>query len=308
MGIDLNMKELIFMKKIKLHSFLIFILAFILIFTGCSSSNDESMVEEVRSSSPSVSLDSDGETLETESTDFVSDSKSIEPDKIITTVSIYMQTKDFMPTTDKLNALIEKHKGYIETSNISYNNYIDSNALKQSEYTIRIPRESLSAFKKELTSIGNIISENTSKVDVTKQYRDTKSRLKVLETKEVRILALMEKAEKMEDIIALENQLSTIIYDKENLTANIMDMDDSVNYSTVYFQLEEVAKLTPGDNITTPFGTRIMNALKNSAYYARIFFENAIIALIYFIPYAIVIIILAYFALKIWKKRRKKVN
>lgn len=308
MGIDLNMKELIFMKKIKLHSFLIFILAFILIFTGCSSSNDESMVEEVRSSSPSVSLDSDGETLETKSTDYVSDSKSIEPDKIITTVSIYMQTKDFMPTTDKLNALIEKHKGYIETSNISYNNYIDSNALKQSEYTIRIPRESLSAFKKELTSIGNIISENTSKVDVTKQYRDTKSRLKVLETKEVRILALMEKAEKMEDIIALENQLSTIIYDKENLTANIMDMDDSVNYSTVYFQLEEVAKLTPGDNITTPFGTRIMNALKNSAYYARIFFENAIIALIYFIPYAIVIIILAYFALKIWKKRRKKVN
>lgn len=308
MGIDLNMKELIFMKKIKLHSFLIFILAFILIFTGCSSSNDESMVEEVRSSSPSVSLDSDGETLETKSTDYVSDSKSIEPDKIITTVSIYMQTKDFMPTTDKLNALIEKHKGYIETSNISYNNYIDSNALKQSEYTIRIPREGLSAFKKELTSIGNIISENTSKVDVTKQYRDTKSRLKVLETKEVRILALMEKAEKMEDIIALENQLSTIIYDKENLTANIMDMDDSVNYSTVYFQLEEVAKLMPGDNITTPFGTRIMNALKNSAYYARIFFENAIIALIYFIPYAIVIIILAYFALKIWKKRRKKVN
>ena len=36
----------------------------------------------------------------------------------------------------------------------------------------------------------------------------------------------------MEDIIALENQLSTIIYEKENLTINIKDMDDKIDYST----------------------------------------------------------------------------
>ncbi len=29
----------------------------------------------------------------------------------------------------------------------------------------------------------------------------------------------------MKDIMALENQLSNIIYEKENLTANIMDME-----------------------------------------------------------------------------------
>ena len=143
-------------------------------------------------------------------------------------------------------------------------------------------------------------------MDITKQYRDTQSRLKVLETKEARILALLEKAEKMEDIIALENQLSTIIYDKENLTANIMNMDDSVNYSTVNFQLEEVAKLSSGDNIKTPFGTRVMNALKESAYYAGRFFEDAIIALIYFFPYGIVISIIGYLVLKIIKRRKGK--
>ncbi len=201
-----------------------------------------------------------------EDIDYVSDSKNIEPDKIITTVTIYMQTKEFMPTVEKLSKLIEKYKGYIENSNISYNNYVYSSALKSSYYVIRIPRENLSSFKNELTEIGNIISENTSKMDITKQYRDTQSRLKVLELKETRILALLEKAEKMEDIIVLENQLSTIIYDKENLTSSIMDMDDSVDYSTVNFQLEEVAKLTPEDNIKTPFGTRVANAFKTSAY------------------------------------------
>ena len=57
------------------------------------------------------------------------------------------------------------------------------------------------------------------------------------------------------------------------------------NYSTVNFQLEGVGKLTPGENVKTPFGTRVMNALKESAYYAGSFFEDAVIALIYLFPY-----------------------
>lgn len=164
--------------------------------------------------------------------------------------------------------------------------------------------ENLQAFKNDLKEIGNIISENTSKVDITKQYRDTESRLKVLEVKEGRILALLENAQKMEDIIVLENQLSNIIYEKENLTANIMDMDDKVNYSTVHFQLEEVAKLTPGENIKTPFWTKVANALKDSVYYFGRDIENLVISIIYFLPYGLIIGVIAYMVWKFMKKRK----
>ncbi len=51
-------------------------------------------------------------------------------------------------------------------------------------------------FKSSLNGVGNIISESTNKEDVTRQYKDTESRLKVIETKEERILALLSKAEK----------------------------------------------------------------------------------------------------------------
>ena len=161
------------MKNFKFSYLLVLFLVFNLIFAGCSSNKNESATEEVQNSAPDMATDSGSVAPqpEMEGIDYISDPKSIEPDKIITTVSIYMQTKDFMPTVEKLNSLIEKHKGYIETSNISYNNYVYSSALKRSEYTIRIPRENLSNFKKELTEIGNIISENTSKMDITKQYR-----------------------------------------------------------------------------------------------------------------------------------------
>lgn len=299
------------MRNRKLIFIMVLVLSFTLMVAGCSAKNHESSDEAVINTAPSEAPNftdskSEGDILGEETKE---DYGLIEPDKIITTVSITMQTKEFMDTVEKLNSLIGKYKGYIENSNISYNNYVySSSSLKYSEYAIRIPRENVDSFKTDLKEIGNIISENTSKTDITKQYRDTESRLKVLEVKEGRILSLLEKAEKMEDIIALENQLSTIIYEKENLTANIIDMDDKVNYSTVHFQLEEVAKLTPGENVKTPFFTKVINALKDSIYYFGRDIENIIIAFIYFIPYGIIIGVIAYLVWRFVKKRRNRFN
>lgn len=282
------------------------VLAFAVVIAGCSSKN-----MSTNEMAPNVSMDYDrGQTQDSPSAgiDMNQEEKSeytmVEPDKIITTVSVSMQTKEFVDTTEKLTNLIGKYKGYIENSNISHNNYYNSTRLKHAEYTIRIPRENLSHFTLDLKGIGNIISENTSKVDITKQYRDTESRLKVLELKEERILALLNKAEKMEDIIVLENQLSSIIYDKENLTANILDMDDKVDYSSLYLNIEEVAKLTSEEDIKTTFWTKIVNAFKDSTYFFSYNIQGLIIWFIYFIPYGLIIGVIAFVVLRFIKKRR----
>ena len=196
-------------------SIFIMVLVFALIVSGCSAKKSESYDMSVQDRAPAEpSAENEERGMDSVGEDKKSEYDLIEPDKIITTVSISMQTKEFMATVEKLNSLIGKYKGYIENSDISYNNYVYSTSLKHSQYSIRIPRENLDTFKNELKEIGNIISENTSKVDITKQYRDTESRLKVLEVKEGRILDLLKKAEKMEHIIALENQITNIIYQK----------------------------------------------------------------------------------------------
>lgn len=294
------------LKNKKIIYGILIMLLFSILISGCSSqsqpSNDMSFTESDQGIKEEMGYDdSMDEDMEYEV-------ESTEPDKIITTVSITMQTKEFMDTTDKLNNLIQKHKGYIEQSNISYNNYINNTRLKYSNYSIRIPRANLELFISELKEIGNVISENKNKQDITKQYRDTESRLRVLETKEERILALLERAEKMEDIIALENQLSDIIYDKENLTANIMDMDDKVDYSTVHFQLEEVAKLTSGDSIRTSFIERIKNAFSDSMYFFANSFQSLIISLIYFLPYLLIILVIVFVVYKFINRRKKKLS
>lgn len=295
------------MRKRKLVLALAFIMAFALLITGCSSKSEDMI--------SSGNLDSSRDQMEYAEEDSMSPEEeygekgSFEPDKIITTIYIEMQTKDFIATTEKLDTLITKYKGYIQNSNISYNDYVYSTGLKYSNYAIRIPRESLDDFVDEVVKIGNIISENKNKQDITKQYRDTESRLRVLETKEERILVLLERADKMEDIIVLENQLSDVIYQKESLTQNLTDMDDQVNYSTVNLNLAEVAKLTPGGNSKTPFMEKLQNAFKDSFYF---FTRNAgelLIGLVYFLPYGIILAVIVFLAYRfVWKKRDRKLK
>lgn len=294
------------MRNRKLILLMALVLTFTIIIAGCSS-NKGAKTEIARDVAPSEGMA--GREVADESYEYggsppVDD--YYEPDKIITTVSITMETVEFDQTSENLNELIKKYKGYVESSNISHNNYINSSRLKYSSYTIRIPRENLDKFVDDIKEIGNIISENTSKLDITKSYRDTESRLRVLETKEERILALLEKAEKMEDIIALENQLSQIIYEKENLTANLMEMDDKVDYSTVQLELREVAKLTPGENIKTPFFTKVANAFRDSIYFFTQNIENLLISLIYFLPYGIIFGVLVYIVRRFTRNRNIK--
>lgn len=230
----------------------------------------------------------------------------LEPKKVITTLQLDFETTEFDKTTAHLNQIIEKYKAYVENSNISNNSYYNNKSYRYGSYTIRVPKLSVDSFKAELLGIGNMISESTSKQDVTSQYTDTESRLKVITVKEERILALLEKAEKIEDIIALENQLSNVIYEKENLKSSLISLDDKVDYSTFYLNIQETEKLSSAETVETSFGTKVMNAINNSLYSFKKTMENLTISLIYLLPFLIILGIIGFIVLKLWKRFKPK--
>ena len=295
------------MKNKKLKFGLLLVMILTILISGCSSGRDSS-TEDIMSEE-NTSPQEENNFLEADDYDDAKDTESYEPDKIITTVYIEMQTQDFLPTTNKLEGLISKYKGYVESSNISYNDYIYSSGLKYSDYSIRIPRDNLDPFIDETIKIGNIISQNKNKEDISKAYRDTESRLRVLETKEERILALLEKADKMEDIIKLENQLSDLIYEKETFTQNLQGMDDQVSYSTVHLSLNEVEKLSSGANSKTSFGEKLKLAFSDSFYFFTRNIGDIVIALVYGLPYILLISIIGYIVYRlVWRRRKESKN
>lgn len=229
---------------------------------------------------------------------------SIEPEKVITTIDLGLETDDFDEFVIDMELVISEFKGYIENSNIWYGGY--SRSYRHGEYAIRIPRENVEEFKHFISEIGNLINESTNRQDVTSQYKDTESRLRVVETKEERILELLETADVMADIIELERELNNIIYEKEYLTSELMNLDERVDYSTVYLNVEEVERYSNVDDMETGLGTRIANAFKDSMHFFYDSLENLVIFVIYAIPFLIVLAILALIGRMLFRKFKKK--
>lgn len=294
-----------FVKNVK--RVLILSLSVILILSlvlGCSAKSSKNEDTAVSEESRSGSLN---EPMVTEDMDF-SDSP-LEPEKIITTIYLRFETTEFEGSTTELEKIVKKYKAYVESSDISYNQHYNNKSYRYGSFVVRVPKDSVANFKSELNGIGNIISENINKEDVTKNYRDMESRLKVITTKEERVLALLAKAEKIEDIIALENQLGETIAEKESLKASLMDIDNKVDFNTINIEIQEVEKLSNTETIETSFGTRVANAFSNSLYGFKNSMENLVISLIYLLPFIIVlgiVIYLVYMLTKRFAKRKDK--
>ena len=285
---------------------IISLLLIALIISSCASKSDMSLDENYTQKNMGTGDPAPSEADFEEISQTGTGIDSIEPEKVITSIHLNLETIEFDSTIENLGKIISTNKGYIENSHISDRGRINNKIYKYADYTIRIPRNNLEGFTDKISSIGNITSQNISKEDITKQYYDTESRLNLLKTKEERMTALLEKADKMEDIIVIENQLSDIIHQKENLTKNILDMDDKVSYSIVSMNISEVEKLRSDVTIKTTFATRISNAFSESLHTFKVFIEGFILVIIYTWPFLLIGGLIVFLVFKfIIKKRRK---
>lgn len=81
-------------------------------------------------------------------------------------------------------------------------------------------------------------------------------------TEQERIWALLEKADTLEAVIALEERLSEIRYQLESMESQLKLYDNQVDYSTVSIHISEVAVYTPTGSQSV--GTRIQDGFKRN--------------------------------------------
>ena len=284
--------------------FLTLILTFLLLITACASKNDSSNISQPHrvEMNSTGSMDEPQEEYDMAAADS-EDMGSIQPEKVITIFDLGLETADFDEFTEKIEDIIGENEGYIQYSNLWHGGH--SRTYRRGEYVVRVPRGNINKFKDHVAEAGNLINESTNRQDVTTQYRDTESRLRVVETKEERILELLETADLMSDIIELERELNNIVYEKELLTSELMGLDDKIDYSTVNLYVEEVERYSTTEDIDTGLGDRIKNAFKDSIHFFYNTMENLIIFLVYSIPFLIVVGVLALLARRFYKKNQK---
>ncbi len=206
--------------------------------------------------------------------------------KLIYNISITMETLTYDETLPALKARCAAANGYIEgASEVGVN--LNSTGKRSAALTFRIPAVNLDAFLNDVTLMGNVISNTKSTQDITGSYYDTDAHLKTLRVQEERYLALLEKADSMEDIITIEQALSNVRYQIESLTGTLQRYDSQVEYSTVSISLREVGETTQPEPET--FWQKIGDAFTNSIKAIWKFAKWCLVAFISALPFIVLI-------------------
>ncbi|MBE6636011.1 MAG: DUF4349 domain-containing protein [Ruminococcaceae bacterium] len=187
-------------------------------------------------------------------------------DKIIKTVTTSMSTTEYDSLVEKLYEAIKAVGGYTDNERIS-----GSTPYRTANITIRIPAEKLEEFKSVLSGLGNVTYYNASKVDVSLTYSTLKARVDTLTTEIGVIEELFEIAKADGDISRiseLERRLTDIKMQKAEAEAQLAVYDNSIAYSTVNLEINEVREYVapepePELNAFQRIGKDFVRNLKN---------------------------------------------
>lgn len=237
-----------------------------------------------------------------------SDNKNVvtENRKLIKNVDIMMQTTEFDKSISKIDKIKTDYNGYVESSNISGNKY-NENSFKSAKITLKIPKDNLDKCLNELGSVGNIVTKNISTKDVTDSYFDIEARLSSLKVQQDRLLEILKKATTLEDIIKLEQELQKVRYEIENLTGTLKKYDGLVDYATINISIDEVKNITSPVN-PHKLGDRVKSTFKSNINGLSSIGESIIVFFIGNSPTLIILGVLSFVGIFVYKKKYKKNN
>lgn len=298
------------MKK-KVEAFLIAVML-VMMTAGCGNSS-KMAVEDRATVSSGAELDGEYNWDTDEAADTgVTSENGLEAQvengrKLIRTVSLSLETKEFDSVLTNLSTKTTELGGYIETSSVNGNSY-SHHSTRYASYVIRIPADKLNEFVEVVSELGNVTQKNESVEDVTLRYIDVESHKKALETEQERLLELLSKAENMEEILTIESKLSDIRYEIENYESQLKTMDNQIDYSTVSVYVDEVERVT--DTGEKGFFEEIKERFGNSLYVVARGIRGLVIGILGSLPILIVcggvIAVVVIVVRKILKKRNMR--
>lgn len=224
-------------------------------------------------------------------------SQALQNAKIIRTGQMDLETQDFNETDTFVRTLTETQGGYLESTSVS-----GDPGSRFASYIVRIPQEGYDAFFAQVGESCHVVSSSSQSQNVTEQYVDVETRLSSLRTKHDRLLALLEQADSMETIVALESALADTEYEIESYTASLRQYDSLINFSTIDLSVREVASLSPVSEGNS-FFSELGRAFKNGSHGVVAFVRGLILVCAAIWP---VLLLAAAIVVIIWRIRRRR--
>lgn len=148
---------------------------------------------------------------------------------VIKTASITMTVKDLDDSSSDVRKFAKEVGGYVE-------NLYDSgeDTYRSVTATIRVPAAAFDSVVARLKDIGvDIVSSNENADDITETYKDLEARLKNQKALEAQLLEILDIADEVEDILAVQKELSIVREQIETLQTTLDYYDSRVDMASI---------------------------------------------------------------------------
>jgi hypothetical protein len=161
---------------------------------------------------------------------------------LILTAKIDMRSKDPWATSDRAQAIASGLGG--DVLNLSQSGSADT---RSASLTIRVPSSRFGDALQQLKSLeGEVQTSGVSAQDVTDQFIDLQARLTAKQAEEQRYIAILNRANTIDEILKVDASLGSVRTQIEQLTAQINSIKQRTDFSTISMSISTLSAL-PGD-------------------------------------------------------------
>jgi len=243
------------------------------------------------------------------------DSMTLLEEKLVYRCNLEIETLDYAGTMKSIKEAIAQYDGVIQSENETdssydwyYADYQKTQGTMRNYIEIRVPSKNYDSFVSALDGVGKITSKSSSIDNISQQYYDTTTQIEALKIQEKNLLEMLEQCTTIEEMITVQDRLTSVQYDINRLQTNKRYMDVDVAYSYVNISIEEVMEFRVDEEPVkkNTFADRLANTLKSTYSGFLMFLEIVLFLFIRIFPYLAIVCIILFFALRKTIKRHRE--
>lgn len=166
--------------------------------------------------------------------------------------------------------------------------------------TVKVPSQNFDRFISDISKgVSYFEVKSISADDVTEQFIDLTTRLKTKRKLEERYLEILKKANKVSEILEIEEQISTIREEIEAKEGQLKYLESRVSESTI--TIEFYKTIAEKEGVKISYGSKLWTAIK-SGFFSL---SDLLISLLSIWPFVILFCILAYFIRRRLKRKKE---
>lgn len=206
-------------------------------------------------------------------------------------IELVVEEGKFMEIWNRIIFSAKEFSGFVSNSTFSKQDKHYSGTI-----TLLIPSKDLDSFINKISDFGDVENTWINSKDVTGEYVDLSSRLKVLETQRDLLLSWLNEAKDIKDMLAIRGELDRIETEIEKIKGRMNYIAFHTDFSQVSISIREKGKKV---GVVSPILRKILEVLNRALNGLIISIFAIIIVAAWLIPW----LILAYIIYLIYKKR-----